>query len=145
MSDPSISVAEPPIRVLLAKPGLDGHDRGVRIVARALRDAGMAVIYTGLRLSVDQILTIARDEDPDVIAVSILSGAHLGLAAKLIEGARRYGLAEVPLVVGGTIPPADVSRLKELGVAAVFGVGTDLDEVVDGVRGVARRSGSPRV
>jgi methylmalonyl-CoA mutase C-terminal domain/subunit len=128
-----------PIRVLLAKPGLDGHDRGVKVVARTLRDAGMEVIYTGLRQSVEQILEAAQQEDPDVIALSILSGAHLGLTRKLIERAPRYGVASIPVVVGGTIPPRDAEQLQNLGVAAVFGVGTDLDTLVEGVRAVAQR------
>jgi methylmalonyl-CoA mutase C-terminal domain/subunit len=133
------------LRVLLAKPGLDGHDRGVKVVARALRDAGMEVIYTGLRQSPDQVLTAAQQEDPDVIALSILSGAHLGLTRKVIKGASRYGVADIPIVVGGTIPPRDAEALLAMGVARVFGVGTDLDEVVEGVRGIARPRAAGRV
>jgi methylmalonyl-CoA mutase C-terminal domain/subunit len=128
-----------PIRVLLAKPGLDGHDRGVKVVARTLRDAGMEVIYTGLRQSVDQILAAAQQEDPDVIALSILSGAHLGLMRRLIDRAPGYDVAAIPLVVGGTIPPRDAERLRQMGVAAVFASGTDLDTVVTGIRAAAGR------
>ncbi len=128
-----------PIRVLLAKPGLDGHDRGVKVVARTLRDAGMEVIYTGLRQSVDQILAAAQQEDPDVIALSILSGAHLGLTRRLFERAPAYDVETIPVVVGGTISPRDAERLKEMGVAAVFASGTDLDSVVAGVRAAAER------
>lgn len=141
---PSSTAGERPIRVLLAKPGLDGHDRGIKVVARALRDAGMEVIYLGLRLTPEQIMRSARSEDPDVIAVSILSGAHLGLARRLLEQAQRHGLAGVPLVVGGTIPAADAATLREMGVAEVFGVGTGLDALVDGVRGAARRGRATR-
>lgn len=128
-----------PIRVLLAKPGLDGHDRGVKVVARTLRDAGMEVIYTGLRQTVDQILAAAQQEDPDVIALSILSGAHLGLTRRLLERAPDFGVETIPVVVGGTIPPRDAERLKAMGVTAVFGSGTDLDTVVTGVRAAAQR------
>jgi methylmalonyl-CoA mutase C-terminal domain/subunit len=128
-----------PIRVLLAKPGLDGHDRGAKVVARTLRDAGMEVIYTGLRQSIEQILTAAQQEDPDVIALSILSGAHMGLTKKLIERAPQYGVSEIPIVVGGTIPPRDAERLRHLGVDRVFPPGADLDEVVKGVTAAAAR------
>lgn len=133
------------VRVLLAKPGLDGHDRGVKVVARTLRDAGMEVIYTGLRQSVDQILAAAQQEDPDVIALSILSGAHLGLTRKLLERAPDFGVSDVPVVVGGTIPPADAGRLREMGVAAVFTSSTNLDDMVEVIRELAggrERSGA---
>lgn len=127
-----------PIRVLLGKPGLDGHDRGVKVVARTLRDAGMEVIYTGLRQSVDQILAAAQQEDPDVIALSILSGAHIGLTRRLLERAHQYGVESIPVIVGGAIPPRDAEQLRDMGVTAVFGVGTNLDALVEGVRAAAR-------
>jgi methylmalonyl-CoA mutase C-terminal domain/subunit len=130
---------EKPLRVLLAKPGLDGHDRGVKVVARVLRDAGIEVIYTGLRRSVDEILLMAQEEDPDVIALSILSGAHLGLTRKLLERAPQYGVGNIPLVVGGTVPPSDARKLLDMGVARVFDGDSDLDDIVEGVRAAAGR------
>lgn len=120
-----------PVRVLLAKPGLDGHDRGLKVVAMGLRDAGAEVIYLGLRQTADSILEAAIAEDVDVIGLSILSGAHLSLTADLL--ARRAALAadDVPVVIGGTIPPTDVDALTALGVAAVFPAGSSLDVVVE--------------
>jgi methylmalonyl-CoA mutase C-terminal domain/subunit len=126
------------MRVLLAKPGLDGHDRGVKVIAMALRDAGVEVVYLGLRCSVADILTAAIDEDVDVIGISILSGAHLALTRKLLERRDAFGAGHVPIVVGGTIPPVDAQRLVELGAAAVFPVGGNLDDVVAGVRALRR-------
>jgi methylmalonyl-CoA mutase, C-terminal domain len=136
---------EHPIKVLLAKPGLDGHDRGVKVVARTLRDAGMEVIYTGLRQSVDQILVAAQQEDPDVIAMSILSGAHMGLTRKLIERAPAYGVSDLPVVVGGTIPPSDGRRLIEMGVARVLNSSANLDEIVETIRELATSRDRSRV
>jgi methylmalonyl-CoA mutase C-terminal domain/subunit len=129
-----------PPRVVLAKPGLDGHDRGVKVVAMALRDAGAEVIYLGLRRSVAEIVRAADDEDADVIGISVLSGAHLELAADLLRERETRGLAQVPVVLGGTIPATDIEELRSLGVAAVFPVGTNLLTVVEGVLSVA----SPR-
>jgi methylmalonyl-CoA mutase C-terminal domain/subunit len=120
-------------RVVLAKPGLDGHDRGIKVVAMALRDAGAEVVYLGLRRSADEILRAASDEDADVIGVSMLSGAHLALAGELLAKRDERGLGEVPVVLGGTIPRRDVAALRGLGVAAVFPVGTSVDAVVEGV------------
>lgn len=121
------------MRIVLAKPGLDGHDRGVKVVAMALRDAGAEVIYLGLRQSANQIAVAARAEDADVIGISVLSGAHLTLSRQVREAQRAAGVADIPLVVGGTIPPQDVTPLTELGAAAVFSVGTPIADVVKGV------------
>jgi methylmalonyl-CoA mutase, C-terminal domain len=122
-----------PRRVLVAKPGLDGHDRGAKIVARALRDAGYEVIYTGIRQKVGVIVEQALQEDVDLVGLSILSGAHRGLARQVLESLRENGLDDVKLVVGGTIPASDCQALLELGVDAVFPTGTSIDEVVAGV------------
>jgi len=119
-------------RILLAKPGLDGHDRGLKVVAMALRDAGAEVIYLGLRVPVADIVAAAVAEDADVIGISVLSGAHLPLAGQLLTAMRAAGLA-TPLAVGGTIPPRDADALRRLGVAGVFPVGTPLPGVVEGV------------
>ena len=119
------------LRVLIAKPGLDGHDRGAKVVAYALRDAGMEVIYTGLHQTVEQVASAALQEAVDVVALSILSGAHLSLTRKLIERLEALDIRkDVALAVGGTIPPADVSRLSDLGVDRVFPTGTPLAEIV---------------
>jgi len=125
-----------PTRVLLAKPGLDGHDRGIKVIAMALRDAGAEVIYLGLRRTVTEIWRAAADEDVDVVGVSVLSGAHLPLARELL-GTRASQRLDIPMVIGGTIPATDVQRLLDLGVAAVFPVGTSLVEAVDGTLAVA--------
>jgi methylmalonyl-CoA mutase C-terminal domain/subunit len=121
-------------RVLVAKPGLDGHDRGAKIVARTLRDAGFEVIFTGIRQRVEVIVATAVQEDVALVGLSILSGAHLRLTERVIKGLRDAGAADIPVVVGGTIPPDDVSRLLEAGAAAVFPTGTPLDDVVKEVR-----------
>lgn len=123
-------------RVLLAKPGLDGHDRGIKVVAMALRDAGCEVIYLGLRRSVPEIVQAALQDDVDVIGISVLSGAHRPLARDLLAARDAEGLA-TPVVVGGTIPAADADALRDLGVAAVYPVGTGLRDVVDGVLALA--------
>jgi methylmalonyl-CoA mutase cobalamin-binding domain/chain len=129
------------LRVLIAKPGLDGHDRGAKVVALALRDAGMEVIYTGLHQDVERIAAVARAESVDVVALSILSGAHLSLTRKLVASLGALGIQEdVKVVVGGAIPPGDVPKLLELGVARVFRTGTPLDEIVKWFGGVDRRS-----
>jgi methylmalonyl-CoA mutase C-terminal domain/subunit len=120
-----------PVRVLIAKPGLDGHDRGAKIIARAFRDAGMEVIYTGLFQTSEMIVRAAIDEDVDVIGLSILSGAHLKLFPGIIQGLKDAGLDDVLVIAGGTIPDADVVRLKEMGIDAVFGPGTPLAEATE--------------
>ena len=120
-------------RILLAKPGLDGHDRGVKVIAMALRDAGAEVIYLGLRRSPSQIVSAAVDEGADVIGISVLSGAHLALSRDLIEERARVGADDIPIVVGGTVPAADEAALRGIGVADVYPVGTPLDAVVEGL------------
>jgi methylmalonyl-CoA mutase C-terminal domain/subunit len=119
------------IRVVIAKPGLDGHDRGAKIIARALRDAGMEVIYTGLHQTPEQIVETALQEDADAVGISILSGAHMTLVPRILDGLRAEGLADVLVVVGGTIPTEDVRALKEQGVAEVFTPGAPVSEIVD--------------
>jgi len=123
-----------PTRVLVAKPGLDGHDRGAKIVARALRDAGFEVIFTGIRQKVDDIVAIALQEDVAVVGLSILSGAHVALTARTVDALRAAGAGDIAVIVGGTIPQSDVPRLEEAGAAAVFPTGTPLDALVAGVR-----------
>ena len=117
--------------MVIAKPGLDGHDRGAKIIARALRDAGMEVIYTGLHQTPEQIVETAVQEDADAVGISILSGAHMTLVPKIVEGLRGNELDDVLVVVGGTIPRDDVAALKELGVAEVFTPGAPVSEIVD--------------
>jgi methylmalonyl-CoA mutase C-terminal domain/subunit len=124
-----------PIRVVIAKPGLDGHDRGAKIIARALRDAGMEVIYTGLHQTPEQIVETAIQEDADAVGVSILSGAHMTLVPRIVDGLRANGADDVLVVVGGTIPPDDADELKAKGVAEVFGPGATTGEIVDFLRG----------
>ena len=123
-----------PRRVLVAKPGLDGHDRGAKIVARALRDAGYEVIYTGIRQKVGVIAELALQEDVDLVGLSVLSGAHLGLAREVLEALRRNGLDDVKVVIGGTIPASDSRSLLDMGVAAVFPTGTPIETLVADVR-----------
>jgi methylmalonyl-CoA mutase C-terminal domain/subunit len=118
------------IRVLVAKPGLDSHDRGVKIVARALRDAGMEVVYTGLRQTPEQIVEAAMQEDVDVLAMSILSGAHMTLLPAVTKLMEERGMSDVLVLAGGIIPDEDVPALKEKGIADVFGPGTPTDEIV---------------
>jgi len=128
-------MVEKKIRVLIAKPGLDGHDRGAKVVARALRDAGMEVIYTGLRQTPEQIVNAAVQEDVDVIGLSILSGAHNVIIPRVIELLREKKVAdEMLLVAGGIIPDADIPALKELGVAEIFQPGTSTQEIVSFIR-----------
>ena len=121
--------------MVIAKPGLDGHDRGAKIIARALRDAGMEVIYTGLHQTPEQIVETAIQEDADAVGVSILSGAHMTLVPRIVEGLRANGADDVLVVVGGTVPPDDADELKALGVAEVFGPGATTSEIVDFLRG----------
>jgi methylmalonyl-CoA mutase, C-terminal domain len=122
------------IRVVVAKPGLDGHDRGAKIIARALRDAGMEVIYTGLHQTPEQIAATVIQEDADAIGLSILSGAHMTLVPRVVELLREQGAEDVVLTVGGTIPAEDVPELKNLGVAEVFTPGAPVDEIVEFIR-----------
>jgi methylmalonyl-CoA mutase C-terminal domain/subunit len=122
------------IRVVIAKPGLDGHDRGAKIIARALRDAGMEVIYTGLHQTPEQIVETALQEDADAVGISILSGAHMTLVPRIVDGLREHGLDDVLVVVGGTIPAEDARELKEQGVAEVFTPGAPTSEIVDFLR-----------
>ncbi len=123
-----------PPRILLAKPGLDGHDRGVLIVAAALRDAGFEVIYTGLRQSAEMIAAAAEEEDVDFVGLSSLSGAHNTQVPKVIEELKRRGMPDLPVVVGGIVPEADRAALKQAGVAGVFGPGTPSQEIVEFLR-----------
>ncbi|TFV56934.1 cobalamin B12-binding domain-containing protein [Mycobacterium sp. PS03-16] len=123
-----------PARVLVAKPGLDGHDRGAKIVARALRDAGFEVIYTGIRQRIEDIVSIALQEDVALVGLSILSGAHVALTARTVEALRAADAGDIAVVVGGTIPQADVPKLLECGAAAVFPTGTPLETLVTEVR-----------
>ena len=123
------------IRVVVAKPGLDGHDRGAKIIARALRDAGMEVIYTGLHQTPEQIVATVVQEDADAIGVSILSGAHMTLVPRILELLREEGVEDVLITVGGTIPTRDIEALKELGVSGVFTPGAPTDDIVDFIRG----------
>ena len=126
------------IRVVIAKPGLDGHDRGAKVIARALRDAGMEVIYTGLRQTPEQIVSAALQEDADVIGLSILSGAHNHICPEVLRLLKEQGLDDVLVVVGGIIPDIDAQRLKEMGVAAVFLPGSFLQEIVGFIDAHAR-------
>ena len=126
------------IRVVVAKPGLDGHDRGAKVIARALRDAGMEVIYTGLRQTPEQIVAAALQEDADVVGLSILSGAHNHIAPRLMELLKAKGLDDVLVVVGGIIPDVDIPKLKAIGVKGVFLPGTPMQEIIDFIRANAR-------
>ena len=122
------------IRVVVAKPGLDSHDRGAKVIARAFRDAGMEVIYTGLRQTPEQIVETALQEDVDVIALSILSGAHMTLFPRIMELAKEKKLDDVLVFAGGIIPEEDISALKKIGIVEVFGPGTNTDELVEFIR-----------
>ena len=119
-----------PLRVLIAKPGLDGHDRGAKVVAQALRDAGAEVVYSGLKRTPEEIVHEAIQEDVDVVGLSVLSGAHLLLARKVLEGLQTSGASDISVVIGGIIPPRDVEPLKALGVREVFPMGTPLADIV---------------
>jgi methylmalonyl-CoA mutase, C-terminal domain len=119
------------IRVVIAKPGLDGHDRGAKVIARALRDAGMEVIYTGLRQTPEQVVAAALQEDADVIGLSILSGAHTQICPRVMELVRQHGLDDVLVVVGGIIPNVDVPGLEAIGITGVFRPGSTMKEIVD--------------
>jgi methylmalonyl-CoA mutase, C-terminal domain len=126
------------IRVVVAKPGLDGHDRGAKVVARALRDAGMEVIYTGLRQTPEQIVNAALQEDADVIGLSILSGAHMHICPRVVELLKEKGLDDVQVVVGGIIPTQDVPKLNALGITGIFIPGTPMQNIVEFITGHAR-------
>jgi methylmalonyl-CoA mutase C-terminal domain/subunit len=130
-------MAEMPVRVLIGKPGLDGHDRGAKLVARALRDAGFEVIYLGIRQRPEQIAAVALEEDVRIVGLSILSGAHVGLTRKTVDALRAVGADDVLVVVGGTIPRRDVPRLEEAGAAAVYPTGTTLPDLVESMRSLA--------
>lgn len=127
-----------PIRVLVAKPGLDGHDRGAKLVARALRDAGFEVIYLGIRQRPDTIAAVAVQEDVDIVGLSILSGAHVPLTQKTIDALRAAGAGDTVVVVGGTIPHRDVPRLEAAGASAVYPTGTPLETLVESLRDLAQ-------
>lgn len=127
-------MAEKKIRVLVAKPGLDGHDRGAKVVARALRDAGMEVIYTGLRQTPEMIAEAALQEDVDIVGLSVLSGAHMALAPKIMELLRGNGQTQVKVFIGGIIPDEDLSRLKEIGVTGVYGPGSSTDDIIRDIK-----------
>ena len=128
-----------PIRVLIAKPGLDGHDRGAKVLSRGLRDEGFEVIYTGLRQTPEMIVDAAEQEDVDVIGMSILSGAHMALLPRVVELASERGLDDVLIAAGGIIPDADVAALRETGIAEVFGPGTSIGQIARYFREHARR------
>lgn len=128
-----------PIRVLIAKPGLDGHDRGAKVLTRALRDAGMEVIYTGLRQSPEQIVNAAIQEDVDIVGLSILSGAHLGLTLKIINQLQNSGATEKKVLVGGTIPKKDIPKLLDMGVAGVF-PRTPSEQIVEFIRSLMQNN-----
>ncbi len=127
------------IRALVAKPGLDSHDRGAKVVARALRDAGMEVVYTGLRQTPEQIVEAAMQEDVDVLCLSILSGAHMTLFPRIIDLMKEKGLDDVLVIAGGVIPEEDISKLKDMGIAEIFGPGTPTRVTVDYVRNNLKR------
>ncbi len=124
------------IRILLAKPGLDGHDRGAKIVALALRDAGMEVIYTGLHQDLEQIVTAAMQESVDVIGLSIMSGAHIPICTRLLEMMKSEGIGDIKLIVGGVIPSRDVAVLEKMGVAGIYPGGTPFDEMTESIYGL---------
>jgi methylmalonyl-CoA mutase C-terminal domain/subunit len=126
------------VRVVIAKPGLDGHDRGAKVIARALRDAGMEVIYTGLRQTPEQIVSAALQEDADVIGLSILSGAHNYIAPRLMQLLREKGLEDVLVLIGGIIPDVDIPKLKDLGIKGIFLPGTPMHEIVAFINANAR-------
>ena len=122
------------IRVLIAKPGLDGHDRGAKVVSRALRDAGMEVIYTGLRQTPSMIAETALQEDVDVVGLSILSGAHMALVPRIIDEMQQRGIVDLPVLLGGIIPEDDIPTLQDMGVKAVFGPGTNTQSIIAFIR-----------
>ncbi len=132
-------MTERPIRVVIAKPGLDGHDRGAKVIARALRDAGMEVIYTGLRQTPEQIVSAALQEDADVIGVSVLSGAHLHVCTRLVELLRTQHMDDVLVLVGGIIPDQDIARLEAIGIHGIFLPGTPMQSIIEFITSRVRR------
>src|SRR5579859_5232566 len=134
-----VKMAEQKIRVLVAKPGLDGHDRGAKVIARALRDAGMEVIYMGLRQTPEQIVGAALQEDADVIGLSILSGAHMHICPRVMELLKDKGLTDVLVVIGGIIPDVDIPKLQEIGIRGVFLPGSPMQQIVDFINAHVRR------
>ncbi len=131
-------MTEKKIKVLVGKPGLDGHDRGAKVIALALRDAGMEVVYTGLHQSIEKIVRTAVQEAVDVIGLSIMSGAHLPICKKLLELMDAEGIQEIPVAVGGVIPQQDVARLKQMGIQGVFPGGTKFDDIITGIQELVR-------
>ena len=129
-----MAMTDRPLKVLIAKPGLDGHDRGAKVLARGLRDEGFEVVYTGLRQTPEMVATAALQEDVDVVGLSILSGAHLTLLPRICELLRAEGMGDVLVIAGGIIPDDDIPALKEAGVAAIFGPGTPIGEIADFMR-----------
>ncbi len=136
-------MVEQKIRVIVAKPGLDGHDRGAKVIARALRDAGMEVIYTGLRQTPEMIVSAALQEDANVIGLSILSGAHNAIVPRVMDLLKQNRMDDVVVVVGGIIPDQDIAKLKRIGVAAIFQPGTAMDEIVQFIRANVKPHGVP--
>ena len=134
MSAASFSTSAPPIRVLVAKPGLDGHDRGAKVIARALRDAGMEVIYTGLRQTPEQVVNAALQEDVEFIGLSILSGAHTAIIPRVMKLLEQKEMDDVQVILGGIIPDEDIDAMERLGVAAVFQPGTPLESIITFIR-----------
>jgi methylmalonyl-CoA mutase C-terminal domain/subunit len=126
------------IRVLVAKPGLDGHDRGAKVVARALRDAGMEVIYTGLRQTPEMIAEAALQEDVDVVGLSILSGAHMALAPRIMELLKASGQEDVKVFIGGIVPDEDMPRLREMGITGIYGPGASTDDIIHDIRAAVK-------
>ncbi len=133
-------MAERKVRILIAKPGLDGHDRGAKVVARALRDAGLEVIYTGLRQTPEMIAETALQEDVDLVGLSILSGAHMTLFPRILKLLQEKGLGDIPVLAGGIIPDEDLPALKEMGIADVFGPGTSTQEIVESINQTLKRT-----
>ena len=131
-------MTEKKIKILVGKPGLDGHDRGAKVISLALRDAGMEVIYTGLHQTVEQIVRAAVQEAVDVIGLSIMSGAHLPICKKLLELMESEGIEDIPVTVGGVIPKQDIPKLNEMGIEGVFPGGTSFDHIVSGIRGLVQ-------
>ena len=131
-------MTEKRIKILVGKPGLDGHDRGAKVIALALRDAGMEVIYTGLHQTIEQIVRAAVQEGVDVIGLSIMSGAHLPICEELLEVMKTEGIADIPVAVGGVIPKRDISKLEEIGIAGIFPGGTPFDDIIEGIRGLVK-------
>jgi len=131
-------MGEKKIKIIVGKPGLDGHDRGAKVIALALRDAGMEVVYTGLHQSIEQIVRTAVQEAVDVIGLSIMSGAHIPICKKLLALMNAEGIRDIPVVVGGVIPQQDIARLKQMGVRGVFPGGTPFDEIIAGIKEIVK-------